>query len=298
MHPSRLLVCLVTALCVFLIFAPLHGVNAQSATTWFSGVGDDVNPCSRTAPCQTISGTLSKTAAGGSITALDPSSTATSVVITKAITIDGGEGQITDVAPSGVPAFTIAAGTTDTVTIKNLNLKGGPGAGTYGIVLNSGNLILENVFMEGFSVAGISLAAASANVLISGTTIANCPIGISVLDGDVVTVTGSTIVQTQTGIDVSAGTTFVTNSLITQCTSQGINTTVGVIVYVQQSAITASGVGLQVADGAAVSTLFTYFRSNTESVACDVTPLVSYGNNPNFFSVPLPQSCFPFATRR
>src|SRR5882672_414354 len=70
------------------------GVAAAQATrTWISGVGDDVNPCSRTAPCKTFAGSISKTAAGGEIDCLDqlPNGTITNVVtITKAITIDCG----------------------------------------------------------------------------------------------------------------------------------------------------------------------------------------------------------------
>ena len=46
--------------------------NAQATRTWVSGVGDDANPCSRTAPCKTFAGAISKTAAGGEINALDP----------------------------------------------------------------------------------------------------------------------------------------------------------------------------------------------------------------------------------
>ena len=45
---------------------------AQATRTWISGVGDDVNPCSRTAPCKTFAGAISKTAAGGEINCLDP----------------------------------------------------------------------------------------------------------------------------------------------------------------------------------------------------------------------------------
>jgi len=37
-----------------------------------SGVGDDANPCSRTAPCKTFAGAISKTAAAGEINCLDP----------------------------------------------------------------------------------------------------------------------------------------------------------------------------------------------------------------------------------
>jgi hypothetical protein len=55
----------------------------------FSGVGDDANPCSRTAPCKTWVGAISKTFIGGEINALDPGGYGP-VTITKSITLDGG----------------------------------------------------------------------------------------------------------------------------------------------------------------------------------------------------------------
>lgn len=60
---------------------------AQATRTWVSGVGDDVNPCSRTAPCKTFAGAISKTAAGGEINCLDPGGFG-AVTIIKAMTID------------------------------------------------------------------------------------------------------------------------------------------------------------------------------------------------------------------
>src|SRR5580704_3225247 len=61
--------------------------NAQATRTWVSGVGDDVNPCSRTAPCKTFAGAISKTATNGEIDCLDPAGYGV-VTITKSITID------------------------------------------------------------------------------------------------------------------------------------------------------------------------------------------------------------------
>src|SRR5688500_13004919 len=61
--------------------------QAQASRTWVSGVGDDVNPCSRTAPCKTFSGAISKTATNGEINCLDPAGFG-GVTITKSITID------------------------------------------------------------------------------------------------------------------------------------------------------------------------------------------------------------------
>jgi hypothetical protein len=58
----------VFGVCVF--FAPL--AHAQATRTWVSGVGDDANPCSRTAPCKAFARAISRTAAGGEINCLDP----------------------------------------------------------------------------------------------------------------------------------------------------------------------------------------------------------------------------------
>ena len=61
--------------------------QAQASRIWVSGVGDDANPCSRTAPCTTFAGAISKTAANGIINCLDPGGFG-EVTITKSITID------------------------------------------------------------------------------------------------------------------------------------------------------------------------------------------------------------------
>src|SRR5437762_3745830 len=80
----------IALVCAALVFgaATLH---AHATRTWVSGVGDDLNPCSRTAPCKTFAGAISKTAEGGEISVLDPAGYGV-VTITKAMTIDGGTG--------------------------------------------------------------------------------------------------------------------------------------------------------------------------------------------------------------
>src|SRR4029077_20618861 len=85
----------VFAVCLF--FDSL--AHAQATRTWVSGVGDDANPCSRTAPCKTFAGAISKTADGGFINVLDSGGFGT-VTITKGITIDG-EGAHAGVLSSG-----------------------------------------------------------------------------------------------------------------------------------------------------------------------------------------------------
>src|SRR5690348_9026429 len=86
---------------------------AQATRTWVSGVGDDANPCSRTAPCKTFAGAISKTAAGGEISVLDPGGFGT-VTITKAITING-EGNLAGIISAGGNAIVVNAGVNDKI---------------------------------------------------------------------------------------------------------------------------------------------------------------------------------------
>ena len=64
--------------------------DAQATRTWVSGVGDDANRARALPPCKTFAGSISKTAAGGEINAIDRPASARST-ITKAITIDAVE---------------------------------------------------------------------------------------------------------------------------------------------------------------------------------------------------------------
>src|ERR1700684_1148095 len=101
---------------VGLATAPAH---AQATRTWISGVGDDANPCSRTAPCKTFAGAISKTAPGGEIDALDPGGFG-SVTITKSITLDGGFGQNASILATGTAnGINIVVGSAN-VSIRNL----------------------------------------------------------------------------------------------------------------------------------------------------------------------------------
>lgn len=96
--------------------------DAQATRTWVSGVGDDANPCSRTAPCKTFAGAISKTAANGEINCLDPGGFG-AVTITKAISIvcDYTEGGILAASVNGV---IINAGVNDNITLKGLDIEG------------------------------------------------------------------------------------------------------------------------------------------------------------------------------
>ena len=92
--------------------------GAQATRTWVSGVGDDANPCSRTAPCKTFAGAISKTAAGGMINVLDPGGFG-AVTITKSIMIDGG-GILASILAAGTNGVIVNAGPNDVVVLRGL----------------------------------------------------------------------------------------------------------------------------------------------------------------------------------
>ena len=142
--------------------AMTSAAQAQASRTWVSGVGDDANPCSRTAPCKTFAGAISKTADCGEIDALDPGGFGT-VTITKGITIDGGGGEGGQVASilagTGAPGVTInnSSATCFKVVLRNLDIEGIQ-AGTIGVnILAGGAVSIENMSIRDFTQQGINL---------------------------------------------------------------------------------------------------------------------------------------------
>ena len=166
---------------VFLLAATAFYVApAQAQTrTWVSGVGDDQNPCSRTAPCKTFTGALLKTAAGGEINCLDPGGFGT-ISIDQSVTIDC-TGTFASILASSITGIQINDGGTAfpgtiRVILRGLsiegasgsaqNAQGNPGSGSVGILFFSGaSLVVENVFIHGFNsstAAGISFRPSGA----------------------------------------------------------------------------------------------------------------------------------------
>jgi hypothetical protein len=137
-------------LCALLFATTAH---AQATRTWVSGVGNDADPCSRTAPCKTFAGAMSKTAAGGVISVLDPGGYG-AVTVNKAITLDGnGMGSIIGSLTTGI---LVNAGAGDEVTIRNLGLFG-VGNGLNGIRIVSAQAVhVDHVVISGFKAAGAS----------------------------------------------------------------------------------------------------------------------------------------------
>ena len=170
---------IVTCSASIVLFVPV--LNAQATRTWISGVGDDANPCSRTAPCKTFAGAISKTAPGGEIDALDPGGFG-ALTITKSITLDGGGGQVASILVAGTNGLVVAAASTDVVTIRNMRIQGllGGGnsnAGLNGIdVISAGQVHIQNCYIDGFSQRGIAVipgAGYAPQVSIDTTSVTN-----------------------------------------------------------------------------------------------------------------------------
>jgi len=146
----------------FLVLLTLSAAaQAQATRTWVSGVGDDANPCSRTAPCKTFAGAISKTAAGGEINVLDPGGFG-AVTITKAITISSEHFEA-GVLVSGTNGIVVSAGPTDSVILRGLDIEG-LGTGLAGIkVLGVGKVHVENCTIHNFTGAGIDFQPSAAS---------------------------------------------------------------------------------------------------------------------------------------
>ena len=207
------------AVVAFLVFAGAPAY-AQATRTWVSGVGDDANPCSRTAPCKTFAGSISKTAPGGEINVLDPGGFG-AVTITKPITIssqafEGG------VLVSGTNAIIVnVPNAADTVILRGLDIEG-LGTGINGVlVLTGGNVTVENCTINAFTTSGIGFTptVSGSQLHVSNTIIRNT--GVAGTQGILVNPTGAgtatldhvRLDHNGAGLKVSSGTVDVTDSI-------------------------------------------------------------------------------------
>ena len=157
-----------------LLMLSLSAAPAYAQTrTWVSGVGDDVNPCSRTAPCKTFAGAISKTAAGGEINCLDSGGFG-ALTITKSISVVC-EGVVGGVLVSGTNGFLINAAATDVVVLRGLDFEG-VGTGLNGIKFLSGAVLhVDNCRIRNFTTVGgwgiLFTPSAAAELYVTNTII-------------------------------------------------------------------------------------------------------------------------------
>lgn len=219
---------------IIAVFVP--SASALATRTWVSGVGDDVNPCSRTAPCKTLAGAISKTNAGGEINAIDPGGFG-AVTITKAITIDLS-GPLGSVLNTGTNGIIINAAASDDIVLRGIDITGGGGGVapctftaisgikilaarsvlieslrinqtmTSGIELipdtTDVSVMLNHVDIRNSCGAGINVAPTSAHkvsMMVRDSTISTTATALHAGDGAHVWITGSTIFANTLGFD-------------------------------------------------------------------------------------------------
>ena len=200
-------------------------VHAQAVRTWVSGVGDDANPCSRTAPCKTFAGAISKTAAGGEISVLDPGGFGT-VTITKSISIvaRGVEGSI---LASGTNGININAGVNDIIHLYGLSIEGANTANTGVDISQAGSVYISHTVIRGFkanAATGIAVHSATSptRLYLYQDEINNNNIGLSIHGGSATNavLVDSCVFDTNSSntisLDTSTSAAAVTNSTLSQ----------------------------------------------------------------------------------
>lgn len=240
-HPRRLALAATLALLLLFLVAA-SGAQAQATRTWVSGVGDDVNPCSRTAPCKTFAGAIQKTASGGMINAQDPGGFGT-VTINKPITIDGTGTQASILNAGGISG--VVVNTAGAVTLRGLDVYAANGVGGCssavagvrilaaasvriedvrigsqsngaGVVVapsaDTTDVLLNRVSIGGACGAGVAVepgAGAGADVTVRDTAISGTASGLRVADGGRAWLSGSTLAGNAIGLEpVGSGQIF------------------------------------------------------------------------------------------
>ena len=224
MHTSNPVRSILTAILVLGFSAAAFG---QATRTWVSGVGDDANPCSRTAPCKTFAGAISKTATGGEISVLDPGGFG-AVTITKSITING-TGTLAGILAALVNGVIVNGAVDSTVILRDISINGATN-GLNGIRFLAGKtLMVDHCWIYGFTQNGIDVAVGGvSNLKVINTVFEN--IG---QDG---------MHLNSTGGQVNA---MINNTEIMNCGGDGIEAAANVRAAVSNSRVFLDGNGIR-----------------------------------------------------
>jgi hypothetical protein len=200
----------------------------QATRTWVSGVGDDANPCSRTAPCKTFAGAISKTAPNGEISVLDPGGFG-AVTITKGITINGTGTLAGILSALANAAVIVNAGVNDTIILRDISMNGA-GSGINGIRYLAGKtLMVDHCWIYGMTTNGIDVnKTASGNLKVINSVIEN--VG---QDGIHSTTTANQILGT------------INNTEIMNCGNDGIEGVANTLMAISNSRFTHNGNGIR-----------------------------------------------------
>lgn len=259
--------------------------NAQATRTWISGVGDDANPCSRTAPCKTLQGTISKTATNGEMNILDPGGFG-AVTITKSMTIDAGS-FIAGVLVSGSNGIIINA-PNSVVTLRGLDINGLT-TGLSGIrIINAKAVFIENCTIYGFQkgisddrTTGGSLSVS--NSVLKNNSIINALIGGGSTPAIKAVFENSQLKNSSAGIGLwaSTGSTVsVINSVISGNFDKGVYAEETAVVDISGGTISLNDTGIQLESGSPTVRISNVtITMNNVGVDVQNGTLDSYGNN-------------------
>ncbi len=281
MRRIALLALVVGFLTPFLASAP---AQAQATRTWVSGVGDDVNPCSRTAPCKTFAGAISKTAAGGEINCLDPGGFGT-ITIIKAITLNCGF-TLGSILAAGVPGVTVNAGVADRVSLRGLQIQGVNQTvtpGTIGVrIIAAAAVSIEDCVITGFSQQGVAdqRSAGSVKLFIRNTVISNnTGAGISLAatsTNNTAELDNTSSINNLFGLSAATGNNALIRRSVFSGNSAGLEADAGGQVNVNDSAISNNIIGVQGANGGTIRLSNSDISFNTTGINGAST---SFGNN-------------------
>lgn len=246
--------------------------QAQATRTWVSGVGDDVNPCSRTAPCKTFAGAISKTAKDGEISVLDPGGYG-AVTITKSIYINGthgaGYGSILNSLVNGVTInITDVNDIRKAVRLRALDINGAS-TGINGVnILAANHVFVEDSVIDGHTgngtTSGIGIrmsTGATSNLYVSDTVIHKNITGIrisSTAGFAVADIKNCNIENNTTGVDAASNNSFVIvdGSRLSNNSSNGVIASVsGANLTVKDSMLAHNGTAINAAAGSQVKAL-------------------------------------------
>ena len=286
---ARLLIAVAAAGAAALLASP---ANAQATRTWVSGVGDDVNPCSRTAPCKTFAGAISKTAINGEINCLDPGGFGT-VTITKSLTIDCHEVFASALA-SGTTGIIInvATGNADdpqrTVRLRNININGAGASGAVGTrtgligirILSAATVFIDDVLISDFTQQGINdVRGVGGELYVTNTIVRN-----NTLSGIVVNGTGTGVnamldnvklLNNGFGLAVGGTNSAVVRRSVISGNATGIEVDPNGVVSVDNSSISGNDNGVQTFGTIRLSNN-DIFRNGTAFIN---NSAIVYGNN-------------------
>ncbi|MDP8980939.1 MAG: right-handed parallel beta-helix repeat-containing protein [Acidobacteriota bacterium] len=261
--------------------------SAQSTRTWVSGLGDDANPCSRTAPCKTFAGAISKTASNGEIDCIDPGGFG-AISILKSITIDcdSGPGGILPGATNGA-TINIAGGT---VTLRSINFQG-VGSGLNGVnIVAAAAVHLVDLNIYSFTQAGVNAATSASLVLtIDETRIHDCANGI-------VTTTSAGLITADygrvslynggSGVNASNGSRVQLHNSTIVAFSAGVNQTglgaSGSVVTAFGNSFTGNGNALQSSAGGSIGASGNVFSTNSLVYNPNGGSISTASDNPQF----------------